>query len=140
MRNGRAREAPGDRIELVDRGPHFLKSGDGLLGNRTFDIDTLHSPAAATRELGLDEPAEIARNGDPLGECRLPEGEPLVVGDSYPSNVMTWHSCNTATCRTLVQVRNWMLRTRAVWAVELQLAPAAVEAVSAGSQLGTGRR
>jgi hypothetical protein len=136
--HGRAREAPGDRIEVVDRRPHFLQSGDGLLGNSNLDIDSLHSSAAPTRELGLDEPAEIGRNGDPLGGRCMPEGEPLLVGDGYPSDVsMTWHGCNTATRRTLVQVRNWMLRTRAFWTVELQLAPAAVEAASAGSQLGT---
>lgn len=102
MRDGRAREAAGNRVELVDRRPHLLKGGDGLLGNRGLDIDSLHSATAPTRELGLDETAEIGRYGDPLGERCLPESEPLVVGDSYPSDVsMTWHSV------TLLHVAPW---------------------------------
>ena len=62
MRNGGAREPTGDRIKLVDRGPYFGKSGDGLLGDGVLWLDRLHRPTAPSGEFSLDEAAEIGRD------------------------------------------------------------------------------
>ena len=83
--------------------------------------DVTHRSRLAALELGLDQPAEISRDGRALCQCHVAEPGPRLVGDRDPSDVMValhirynarpgklpsnpCRRVDNATCRTSVQV------------------------------------
>ena len=60
MGRRRAREAPGDPVELVDRCPDLLESQQRLVTLGRVRGDAGQRPVLAPIDLALDEPAQIS--------------------------------------------------------------------------------
>lgn len=87
MLDRRARQAPRDLIELLDRGPDLGERHDRLLLGRRLGLYLCHRSSRPPSKLRLDQLSEIGRDRDPPRQRRLAEGDPGLIVDRDPGDL-----------------------------------------------------